>query len=114
MYDLLENIILSTIEVILIINTVVITLFTLLTLLAFIHIILNKICDIVLDTINNVIYTHNKIILARLLQKHYKKKKLIKDIESIIPIIEEIYYSPNMKGYYLCLQRFEKICKEIS
>jgi len=100
-------------ELILIFNAVIMISLTLLTLLAFIHIILLKICDIILNVTNKVIHIHNKIVLAKLLQKQYKKKKLIKDIESIIPIIEEIYYSPGMKGYYLCLQRFEEKSKQI-
>jgi hypothetical protein len=79
-----------------------------LTVLILTHLLLSNLCDYILDNLDN---KYCQIKLALLLQKQYKKKKLINKLESIIPIIEEIYYTPGFKGFNLCKQRFEKINK---
>lgn len=43
------------------------------------------------------------------IQQYYKKYILIYNLKAIIPLITEIYYTPNYKGYNLCKQRFEKL-----
>ncbi len=73
----------------------------LLLVLTIINFILTIICDLILNKIQDI----------SLIEKQYKKKKLIEKIECMIPLIEEIYYMPDMKGFFICKKRFLKMQK---
>lgn len=73
------------------------------------HVILIGLCESLFLYLINKSNLNKETKFAIILQKQYKKKKLIKKLEQILPLIEEIYYTPNMKGYYICEQRFIKL-----
>ncbi len=75
------------------------------------HLILNKLCDLLLVYRLDKSILNTQIKFVIIIQKFYKKKKLINDLESLIPIIEEIYYTPGYKGYYKCKTRYENFYK---
>lgn len=75
------------------------------------HLILIKLCDLLLMYWLNKSILNTQIKFAIIIQKYYKKKKLINELESLIPIIEEIYYTPGYKGFYKCKTRYETIYK---
>ena len=52
----------------------------------------------------------NKVIK---LQKFFKKHLLIKHLLQIIPEIEEIYYTPGYKGFYLSKLRYEQTLQDL-
>lgn len=89
-----------------VISTIIIFLLIVFILL---HLILIELCESLFAYLINKSKLNKQTKFAIILQKQYKKKKLIKKLEQILPLIEEIYYTPNMKGYFLCKKRFIKL-----
>ena len=86
-----------------------IMLIILLLVLTIINFILTNICDIILNKIHDISLLEKQTKYAIMIQRQYKKKKFIKKFECMIPLIKEIYYMPDMKGFFICKKRFLKM-----